>query len=153
MYRADGSIVHRTTFHRIGNNMESETVGYDAKGLIINQTKGTFDLRTHQSQAVSVNAGGTIQTQTGITDNPDGSQEFRVDRSNGEFQREVQGRVRNGTSERVIYNRDGTVRGTERFIREFDSHHNLIKTTHLMAKGDSTDFEPVDITYRTITYY
>ena len=153
MYRADGSIVHRTTFHRTGNNMESETVGYDAKGLIIDQTKGTLDLRTRQSQVISVNAGGTIQTQQGITDNPDGSQEFRADRSNGEFQREVSGPARNGTSDRVIYNRDGTVRSTERLISEFDSHRNLIKTTHLTARGDSTEFEPVDITYRTITYY
>ena len=153
MYRADGSIVHRTTFHRTGNNLESESVGYDAQGLIISQSKGTNDLRTHQAQSISVDTRGAIETQQGVTNNPDGSQEFRVDRSNGEFQREVQGPVRDGTSDRVGYNRDGTVRGTDRFISELDSHHNLIKTTHLTAKGDSKDFELVDITYRTITYY
>ena len=38
-------------------------------------------------------------------------------------------------------------------MREFDSHQNMIKETHLTAKGDSADFTPGYVAYRTITYF
>jgi hypothetical protein len=151
-YRADGSITNRTTFHRNGDKLQSESLGYDPNGVIISQTRATSDLKTHQAESLSNNPRGAIQTQTGFINNPDGSQEYRVERSNGDFQRKVT-RGTKEAIERVIYNRDGTVRSTERLVREFDSHDNMIKTTRLSAKGDSKDFETVDIFYRSITYY
>jgi hypothetical protein len=152
-YRRDGSVSSRTVFRRQGNQRESESWSYDFQGNIIAQNKTTNDLLAKRAQSVSINQQGVVQTESSMTENPDGGREFRTEQSNGDSKREVVTPLGKGGEERVTYNKDGTVRGKERFLREFDSYHNMIKTTHLTAKVDSSEFEPVEITYRTITYY
>jgi antitoxin component YwqK of YwqJK toxin-antitoxin module len=152
-YRRDGSVSNRTVFRRQGNQRESESWSYDMHGGIVAQSKTTNDLPAKRAESTSINSGGVVQTQSVITDNPDGSREFKTERSNGEFKREVMVPVGKGSEERITYNKDGTIKSKDRFVREFDSYHNMIKTTHLTAQGDSPDFEPSDVTYRTITYY
>lgn len=61
--------------------------------------------------------------------------------------------VGKSSDERIVYNKDGTIKSKDRNLREFDSYRNLTKTTHLTAKGGAQDFELADVTYRTITYY
>lgn len=153
IYDANGAVVGRTTFRQTDNKMETEGVGYDARGSIYSQSRSSTDLKSHQMESTSISPSGVIQTQSGFTDKPDGSQEWRVERSNGEFEwATVKGDGR-GTVNQVIYNRDGTIKRRERLIREFDSHHNIIKTLHLSAPGNSEEFEPVEVTYGTFTYY
>lgn len=152
-YRPDGSVSERIVFRRQGNQRESESWSYDAHGVIVSQSKTTNDLPAKRARSISINRGGVVQTQSTITDNPDGSREFTTEQSNGAFRREVMVPLSKGSEERIAYNKDGTIKSKDRFIREFDSYHNMTKTTHLTAKGDSSDFEPIDIAYRTITYY
>jgi hypothetical protein len=88
-----------------------------------------------------------------MADNPDGSREFKQERSDGGFTREVFKPEGKDQSTRVTYNPDGTIKTTLRFLHEYDSYGNIIKTTRLQANGDSKDFQPVGVNYRTITYY
>jgi antitoxin component YwqK of YwqJK toxin-antitoxin module len=152
-YRGDGSLLDRTVFRGQGNQRESESWSYDARGNITSQSKTTNDRPAKRADSITINPRGVVQTQSTVTDNPDGSVEFRTERSNGDFKREVFIPIAKGSEDRVSYNKDGTIKSKERFLREFDSYHNMIKQTHLTAKGDFSDFAPVDVTYRTITYY
>jgi len=152
-YRDDGSISSKITYHWSGEKRESENVSYDRQGAIISQLKDTDDFKARQFQSVLATQREVIQSRGGFTINPDGSQELREERSNGESIREVTRSAGPGTMDRVIYNPDGTINRTERLISEFDQYRNWIKITHQTATGDSKDFETVDINYRTLTYY
>jgi antitoxin component YwqK of YwqJK toxin-antitoxin module len=152
-YRRDGSVSNRTVFRSHGNQRESESWLYDFNGGIISQSKTTNDVPAKRADSTSIDARGLVQTQSTITDNTDGSREFKTESSNGDYKREVIAPGGKGSEDRTTYNKDGTIKSKERYIREFDSYRNLIKTTHLTANGDSQDFEPADVTYRTITYY
>jgi hypothetical protein len=88
-----------------------------------------------------------------MADNPDGSREFKEEGTDGSFKREVFKPEGKNQSSRVTYNRDGTIRNTQRYVHEYDSYGNIIKTTTLVANGDSKDFHPAAVNYRTITYY
>jgi hypothetical protein len=136
-----------------GNQRESESWLYDFHGGVIAQSKTTNDLPTKRSDSVSINPRGVVQSQSTVTDGPNGSREFTTERSDGDFKREVIAPVGKGSDEHITYNKDGTIKSKDRFMREFDSYHNMTKTTHLTATGDSADFEQADVTYRTITYY
>ena len=150
-YGGDGSVLDRTVVRRQGNQTESWS--YDSRGNITSQSKTTNDRPAKRADTISINPGGVVQTQSRVTDNPDGSVEFRTEQSNGGFKRDVFIPIAKGSEDRVTYNKDGTIKSKERFLREFDSYHNMIKQTHLTARGDSSDFAPVDVTYRTITYF
>jgi len=152
-YRDDGSIGNKITYRRSGNTLESENVTYDRQGAIIAQEKMTNDLPQGQFESVLTTPRSTAESRGSLTRNPDGSQELREQRSTGEAIHEKTISDGRGSMDRVIYNPDGTINRTERLIREFDQHHNLIKTTHQTATGDSKDFDTVDINYRIFTYY
>jgi len=150
--RPDGSIQDRLVFRRQGNQREVESWSYDIHGNVVAQIKTLNDLPARRSQSISIGPGGVSQTEFSTIDNPDGSREFRTEQSDGSFKRQVitDG---NGTEDLVLYNKDGTIKSKERTLREFDSHQNMIKETHLTAKGDSADFTPGYVAYRTITYF
>ena len=152
-YRPDGSVSNRTVFARHGNERESETSTYDRAGNIIAQGKTKNDPPGKRADSILINPNGVVQSQSSIADNADGSREFKTERSNGDFQREVVTPLGKGSEERVKYNKDGSIKSKDRFIREYDSYQNMIKTTHLAAKSDSSEFEPVGTSYRTITYF
>lgn len=152
-YRRDGSVLGRTVFRRQGNQIESESWMYDANGGVVSQSKTTNDLPAKRADTISINPESVVQTQSTTTVGPNGSREFTTEESNGGFRREAIVPVGKGNDDRIIYNKDGTIKSKERSIREFDSYHNMIKTTHLTATGDSTDFQTIDVTYRTITYF
>ena len=151
-YRRDGSVSSRIVFRRQGNQRESEAWSYDFQGNVISQIKNSSDATARRSESTIVGPSGVARSESSQTDNPDGSREFRTEGSNGEFRREVFANVKGG-EDRIVYNKDGTIKSKERFAREFDSYKNMIKTTHLTASGDSPDFVPADVTYRTITYF
>jgi len=151
-YRPDGSIQDRVVFRRQGNQREVESLSYDIHGNIVAQIKTLNDLSARRSQSILISPGRVSQTEYSTIDNPDGSREFRTEQSNGSFKRQVITDVQ-GSEDRVSYNKDGTIKSKERFLREFDSRQNMIKETHLTAKGDSSDFTPDYVYYRTITYF
>ena len=152
-YGPDGAVVSRTTFRQADNKMEMEGVAYDARGAIVNQSRASTDLKTGRMETTTVTPTEVIQTQSGSTNNPDGTREYRREGSNGEFERLATRTDRPGELNRVNYNRDGTIKSRERYLHEYDSHHNIIKTLRLEAQGDSGEFEPVEVTYSTFTYY
>ncbi len=151
-YRRDGSVSSRTVFRRQGNQRESESWTYDFQGNIVSQIKTSNDPGGKRSESIAISPSRVTQIASSIKDNPDGSREFTTEQSNGAFKREVIAGVK-GSEDRFVYNKDGTIKRKDRFIREFDSSENMIKTTHLTANGDSSDFVPADVTYRTITYF
>jgi len=153
IYDPHGAVMGRTTFRQTDNKLQTESVTYDARGSIINQSISSTDLKTHQIESTLIRPTEIIQTQSSFTDKPDGSQEFRQERSNGEFARSMTKLEGPGVLNGVIYKRDGTIRSRERYLHEYDAHHNLIKSLHLSAQGDSGEFEPVEVTYRTFTYH
>ncbi|MBA2731645.1 MAG: hypothetical protein H0U54_02005 [Acidobacteria bacterium] len=55
--------------------------------------------------------------------------------------------------EKTNYNEDGSVQIKLTEHREFDSHQNRIKVSHLKLNKDSGVLEPLYITYNTISYY
>lgn len=152
-YRRDGSISGRTVFRRQGNQRESESWLYDFHGGIVAQSKTTNDVPAKRSESVSIDQRGVVQSQSTVAAGPNGSWDYKTERSDGDFRREVIAPAGKGSEDRTTYNKDGTLKSKDRFVREFDSYQNMIKTTHLTAKPDSADFEPADVTYRTITYY
>jgi antitoxin component YwqK of YwqJK toxin-antitoxin module len=150
-YRPDSSIQGRVVFKRQGNQREVESWAYDIHGNVIAQTKTLNDLPAKRSQSISINPRGVSQTESSVIENPDGSW-VRTEQSNGSFKRQV---IANGqgSEDWILYNKDGTIKSKERIVREFDSHRNMIKETRLNAKGDSADFTPSYVAYRTITYF
>ena len=151
-YRPDDSIQDRVVFKRQGNQREVESWSYDIHGNVVAQIKTINDLSARRSQSISISPGRVSQIEYSTIDNPDGSREFRTEQSNGSFKRQVITGVQ-GSEDRVSYNKDGTIRNKERILREFDSHQNMVKETHLTAKGDSSDFTTDYVYYRTITYF
>ena len=152
-YRPDASVSDRTVFRGHGNQSETESWSYDPQGNITSQSKSRYDQPSKRSSSITISPSAVVQSLSTVIDNPDGSREFRTEGSNGEFKRQVFIPIAKGREDRVTYNKDGTIKSTERHVREFDSYHNLIKDTRSMSKGDSSDFAPVDVTYRTITYF
>src|SRR5262244_2150156 len=151
-YRPDGSVANRMVVRREGGKAESESWTYDFAGNMTSNAKTSNDLPARHADSIIINRNGVVQIQSSQKNNPDGSREFRTEGSNGQFKHEVY-QSGEGTQNKTIYNRDGTIKSTERRIMEFDSYHNMIKVTRLIADGNSSDFKPVDITYRTIVYY
>jgi antitoxin component YwqK of YwqJK toxin-antitoxin module len=151
-YRRDGSVSDRIVFSRQGNLREIEAWAYDFQGNVISQIKNSGDPASRRSESTIVTPSGVARSEWSQTNNPDGGREFKTEGSNGEFKREVFANFKGG-EERIVYNKDGSIKSQERFVHEFDSFKNVIKTTHLTANGGSSDFVPADITYRTITYF
>ena len=52
----------------------------------------------------------------------------------------------------ATYTADGVLVSRESHAREYDSHGNWIKETVSKWKSDSSEFEPVLLTYRKIAY-
>jgi antitoxin component YwqK of YwqJK toxin-antitoxin module len=123
-YRRDGSVASRIVFRRQGNQRESEAWSYDFQGNVISQIKNSSDPASRRSESTIVSPSGVARSESSQTDNPDGSREFKTEGSNGEFKREAFANVKGG-EERIVYNKDGTIKNKERFIREFDSYKNM----------------------------
>jgi len=150
-YRPDDSIQDRLVFKHQGSQREVESWAYDIHGNVIAQSKTVNDLSAKRSQSISISPGGVSQTESSVIGNPDGGW-VRTEQSNGRVKRQVIADG-NGTEDWILYNNDGTIKSKERILREFDSHHNMIKETRLTAEGNSADFTPGSVGYRTITYF
>ena len=157
-YRGDNSIAKRVTtaYNADRTQMQIETIEYDAYGAVIRQTQTT---RTNQprridSDSISLQSNGSA-TRSTISDTfkPDGTHDFQYQASNGQFDRQEVKLGEKGTFERLFYNRDGTILRRDHFVQEFDSYGNMIKSTNSSAPGDSQNYRPTTIAYRTITYY
>jgi len=150
-YRGDGSVSERTTFNWIGNDVSSESWSYDEKGAVTFYSKTMNPAGTGRTDSVSLDSRGVQESTVTITDKENG-REFLEESSRGRFKRQSINST--GDAEEIVnYDREGKILNRECRVREFDSYHNLVKTTRLVAKGDSQEFQPSDITYRTIKYY
>src|SRR5262249_6996426 len=111
------------------------------------------DFKARQFQSVLAPPREVLQIRGGFPINPDGSQELREERSNGEAIHEVTKSAGPGYMDQVIHNPDGTIHRTKHLIRQFDQYRNWIKITLHTVTGVLKDFETVDTNYRTFTYY
>ena len=152
-YRKDGTLASRTVFRHQGNQSQNETIAYDANGNVAFQSATTNDLKNKTAESRLYTPRESKSMQVAMADNPDGSREFKEEGTDGSFKREVFKPEGKTQSSKIIYNRDGTIQRTERFVHEYDSYGNIIKTTRLIAAGDSNDFRPDSVNYRIITYY
>jgi len=152
-YRADDSVQRRTTFRRDDKQLKIETVEYDNDGRVIHQSSTNNDLQTRRARSITISPTRVFESESSTTVNTDGSREYRTEGSGGQFRRQVIASENPRQEDRVIYNKDGTIKEKVRILREFDSHQNMIKATWLSATGESAEFKPLWITYRTITYY
>jgi len=152
-YRPDNSVLQRRTIRRDGQESQIETTAFDSQGRISSQISAHKDLKTGRADYISITPGETIQDHEYTMRNPDGSQEYRSENSNGFSYRYVIVDDGPGRSDRIVYNQDGTIKERVRTLREFDSYHNQIKETELTAMGDSAEFRLTKITSRSITYY
>jgi hypothetical protein len=152
-YRKDGSLANRTVFRRDGKQSSSESVSYDLRGNVIAGSTTTNDLKNKTAEARLFNGNGSTNIQSSLVNGPDGGYELKEQRSDGNFKHEVFKPEGKDQSSRVIYNADGTIKFSQRYLHEYDSYGNIIKTTRLQADGDSKDFHPIGVSYRTITYY
>jgi antitoxin component YwqK of YwqJK toxin-antitoxin module len=152
-YNKNGAVMNRATFRRDDKQAQSESLTYDSNGNVIGGASSTNDLKTRQAQATTFNSRGSVNIESSFVGNRDGSSEFKETRSDGTFKHEVFKPAGNGQNLRITYNPDGTVLKTERMTHEFDSYGNIVKTTVMVAKGDSQEFQPASVNYRTFTYY
>ncbi len=152
-YWPDGAVSGRQTYVYNGNKRISQSISYKRDGTIWTTSTATTDVPTNRTEILSYNADRVNRSDVSVTHTPDGGNLFEK-QTNGNFEgrEKITPYGKDGT-ERIQYNSDGTIRSKERFTREFDSHGNMIKTTRSVATGDSENFEPADITYRTIEYY
>lgn len=152
-YRPDDSIYKRGTIHYQDRKTNFEMIEYDPQGRIVSQISTKNDNQTDRVNSISIGPGRTVQSQASTTRNSDGSQEFRAERTDGYFSRQVIADNNQGGTDRTVYNADGTIKERVRRLGAFDSYQNLIKSTFLTATGDSSEFRLTTITYRSITYY
>ena len=162
-FRGDGSLSSRSVYRRQGDQVQIETIAYDFHGGVLASTTANVsvvgqptageDLRERRIDTTSYNAQGVSRTQSSIASKPDGSQEYKLERSDGTWERAVTTPDGKRNSERISYKPDGSILSRERFASERDSYGNPVKMTKSAAKGDSQDFEPTEVTYWTVTYY
>jgi hypothetical protein len=154
-YRGDGSVSMRSVYRRNGRTEQVETTMFDPKGAVVrtNTATNNQDRSGLQSDRVSSDFARSISTHTSLINKPDGTQEFKEVGSAGNFRHETWVAEKDGRSERVAYNPDGTILKRYRFERELDSYGNIVKATTSVAIGDSIEFKPTTIVYRTYTYY
>lgn len=162
-FRADGSMSSRVVYQRQGEQIQTEATNYDEHGGVVRVTTATVtvvgqptpgeDLRERRIESFSYSADGTVRGQSSIASRPDGSQEYKRERSNGDWERAVSAPRGKNASEQIIYNRDGSTLNREHRTTEVDSYGNVVKMTRFVAEGDSQNFEPVEVTYWTMTYF
>ncbi|GAC1398776.1 MAG: hypothetical protein NVSMB56_13720 [Pyrinomonadaceae bacterium] len=63
--------------------------------------------------------------------------------------------ARGNVTEMIVYNTDGSILSKEIYSYEFDTFGNWVKMTTSVAvvENGKLNFEPTEVTYRTITYY
>jgi hypothetical protein len=159
-YRPDDSVFIRRTYDYPAKGVRESTV-YDQNGAIISKnttkdsfSKGTAEIRqTVVSEINLLDSGKTVKNEQAITHLPNGVLVYEWRQGDRLPERTEHFRIGENVDETLIYNPDGTIKSKERYARELDSHHNVIKTVSSVAEGDSMDFKPVEMTYRTIEYY
>ncbi len=152
IYRPDGSVSGRITFAYQDNKRIHRSVSYDQNGVIVSEVNGTLDLKTHRTQTISQNPSQVVQRETVFTDSP-GGQVYEEQVNGSPALRTLSHPIGNGSSEFIEYSPDGAVQIRQREKSELDSHGNSVKDIRLIAKGDSGDFQPVDVIFRSIEYY
>ncbi|HKC64743.1 MAG TPA: hypothetical protein VKB86_13965 [Pyrinomonadaceae bacterium] len=152
-YWPDGVVMIRQTFSYNGNKRISQSTSYKRDGTIWVTGTATTDVPTNKTEILSYGPDRVTRSDISVTRTPEGGNLFER-QTNGNFeQREKIIPFGKSGNERIQYNVDGTIRSRERTTVEVDSHGNFVKITRLVAKSDSEEFEPIEITYRTIEYY
>jgi hypothetical protein len=150
-YRPDGSISSRLTFGRRGDQRTIESVSYDEHGVIRSRGTTIVDQPANRSESFYYDANRVVQRQSAGIETAEG-RTVTEQRTDGTLRETFIADRKNG-EEKIQYNPDGSVRSRERRTHEFDSYGNVIKTERSIAIGNSLDFKPLDVLYRTIEYY
>jgi antitoxin component YwqK of YwqJK toxin-antitoxin module len=150
-YRPNGSVSNRLTIGRRGDQRTIDSVSYGEYGLIRSKGTTTVDQRTNSSESLDYDANRVVQSQSARTENTE-SRTVTEQRTEGGLREIFIADQKNG-EEKIRYNPDGSVRSRERRTHEFDSYGNVVKTLRSIANGNSADFKPIDVLYRTIEYY
>ncbi len=152
VYRSDRAISGRTieTFDPDGRLLETKS--FRGNGDLGNWMASVYDQSKRLIEQITYRPDGSISHRTTFVyqDNKRRYQE----QTNGNPTRHLLTRpLKTGGAEIIDYDPDGGVRGRQRVKSEVDSYGNLIRQVNLVAKGDSGDFQPVVVIYRTFEYY
>jgi hypothetical protein len=134
-YDGDGTLLGRQAYDADFKEGKSESLSYGADGTYLGKTVSpifTDEGENKGSERIYYNADGSLERRDSLTYNEGG----RI-------------------VERAGFKADGTLEYKWRAVYEFDSRGNWTKETKQtwVTKNGKSFFEPMLVTYRTITYY
>ena len=170
-YEGDGSLRSKKTFKRDELGHAIETGEYNAKGVLLDQFKNTFDgsrlltteRKVHRDNgslaSVSFYDSAKGRSET-TTYQPDGSVANKTVRTaqqleqygpDGSLQKTATISVEHRLADEVVLNKDGTSKKESNTPDQLDARGNWTKVTKWQT--DSQGTRPLSVTYRTLTYY
>jgi len=170
-YNGDGSLRTKKIFKRDELGQAMEVSEYNAKGVLIDQFKNTFDgpvmLTTERkvyredgslastefyeaakrrSEAISYQPDGSIANRTVRT-----AQQVERYGPDGSLQKTATISVEHRLVDEVVLNGDGSTKKESNAPDQVDAHGNWTKLTKWQT--DSQGTRPLSVAYRTLTYY
>lgn len=156
-YKADGLVASRIAITQHDSGRASEGVSYDGDGLFLGRSISMTDPKAKKGESFHYGADGTLAAQSSVVTSAEGSSERREEKTDGTPPtREVMTPDGKGyLAESAEYAIDGSLLRKERYTREYDTYGNWTKETRMewVTKNGNSYFEPVEVTYRIITYY
>ena len=170
-YNGDGSLRSKKTFKRDELGQAIETNEYNAKGVLVDQFKNTFDGRLlltterkiyredgslastsfyeaekRRSEATSYQPDGSIANKTVRT-----AQQVEQYGPDGSLQKTGTISVQHRLLDEVVLNKDGSTKRESNAPDQLDAYGNWTKLTRWQT--DSQGTRPLSVAYRTLTYY
>ena len=170
-YNGDGSLRSKKTYKRDELGHATEVSEYNARGVLLDQFKNTFDgpvLLTTERKTYREN--GSLASTSfyeaekrrseATTYQPDGSIANKTVRTaqqveqygpDGSLQKTVTISVEHRLVDEVVLNKDGSRKKDSNAPDQIDAHGNWTKLTRW--ETDSQGTRPLSVAYRTLTYY
>lgn len=170
-YNGDDSLRSKKTFKRDELNQATEVSEYNAKGVLLDQFKNSFDgplLLTTERKVYredgSLASASLYEAEKGrsetTTYQPDGSIANKTVRTgqvveqygpDGALQKTGTISVEHRLVDEVVLNKDGSTKKESNAPDQLDAHDNWTKLTKWQT--DSQGTRPLSVAYRTLTYY
>ena len=170
-YNGDGSLRSKKTYKRDVLGQATEVSEYNARGVLLDQFKNTFDgpvLLTTERKVYREN--GSLASTSfyeaekrrseATTYQPDGSIANKTVRTaqqveqygpDGSLQKTATISVEHRLVDEVVLNKDGSRKKDSNAPDQIDAHGNWTKLTRW--ETDSQGTRPLTVAYRTLTYY
>ena len=170
-YNGDGSLRSKKTFKRDELGQAYETNEYNARGVLVDQFKNTFDgailltserktfrddgslaatsfyqAEKRRSEATSYQPGGSVANKNFRT-----AQQVEQYGPDGALQKTGTISVDHRLLDQVVLNKDGSTKKESNAPTQLDAYGNWTKLTKWQT--DSQGTRPLSVAYRTLSYY